>query len=180
MTNLFVFEAAAPAYKRNGSSITRYYRCTSGPKKGKLASEPAKCGMRPNPKKVRHGRKVAKQKGAIRVRKTAIAKLQQISKKITDLNRNLNNRNSPTSNLKETFLKHIAISQGSLVYLNEYYSDDIMDIFEYDYAQLDAAINFIIEFKLDNANRLDIIVEQDDIVLYVESNSETIGYILNE
>lgn len=95
---LELIESAAPAYKRKGSTITRYYRCTSGPKEGKLASDPGKCGLRPDPKRVRHGRKVARAKGAIRVRKTAVAKLQQVSKKITNLNRNIFNRRHPSSN----------------------------------------------------------------------------------
>ena len=108
-----ITEAASPTYKRKGTAITRYYRCTSGPKKGKLASDPSKCGNRPDPKRVRHGRKVARTRGAIRVRKTQVSKKQQVSKRITQLNRMLRNRrtqnNRPTAVTNESFLDFLNV-----------------------------------------------------------------------
>lgn len=94
-------EAAERTFRRKQQQITRYYRCTSGPKKGKLASDPSKCGIRPDPKRVRHGKKVARQKGSVRVRKTIIAKKSHISKRVTQLNKLLRNRHSTTSNVKK-------------------------------------------------------------------------------
>lgn len=131
-------EGAAPAYKRNAGSITRYFRCTTGPKKGKLAADPSSCGVRPNPKRVRHGKRVAKQKGAVRVRKTAVAKKQQISKRVTQLNQLLtqrqNNSNSNRINETVTFLEYLNISPLFDVITEQSYEhviDALTDIYEY-------------------------------------------------
>lgn len=88
-------EGAKKAYKRStkGTGVTMYFRCVSGPKKGKLAKDPASCGRRPDPKKVRHGRRVAQRKGKVRARKTSIRKKTQLSKRITQLNRRLQGLN---------------------------------------------------------------------------------------
>lgn len=96
-------EGAERAYKRKTSQITRYFRCASGPKKGKLASDPNKCGIRPDPKRVRHGRKVARTKGALRVRKSLMTKKQHVSKRITQLNRNLRNHYGRGSQTNEMY-----------------------------------------------------------------------------
>ncbi len=85
-------EGAQRAFRRVANNITQYYRCTSGPKKGKLASDPSKCGQRKDPAKVRHGRRVAKQKGSVRVRKTIAKKRTQVSKRVTKLNQVLKSR----------------------------------------------------------------------------------------
>ncbi len=90
-------EGAKRAFKRKGSSLTHYFRCTSGPKAGKLASDPSKCGQRPDPKRVRHGRKVAKLKGSVRVRKTQMKKKTELSKRISRLNKQLMGHNSTKS-----------------------------------------------------------------------------------
>lgn len=87
-------EGAKRAFKRKGSSLSHYFRCTTGPKAGKLASDPSKCGQRPDPKKVRHGRKVAKLKGSIRVRKTQMKKKTELSKRISRLNKQLQGQNN--------------------------------------------------------------------------------------
>lgn len=101
---LNIEEGAERAYKRNKSNqITRYYRCTSGPKKGKLASDPSKCGTRPDPKKVRHGKRVAKQKGAVRVRKSITTKKQYLSKRISQMNRALRQRRDQNNTKNEFF-----------------------------------------------------------------------------
>lgn len=97
-------EGAQRAYRRVGNNITQYYRCTSGPKKGKLASDPSKCGQRKDPKRVRHGRQVAQRKGSIRVRKTQARKRTQLSKRVTQLNTTLRKRNDgPPKNTRESF-----------------------------------------------------------------------------
>lgn len=102
-------EGAKRAYRRVDNKITQYFRCTSGPKKGKLASDPSKCGQRKDPKRVRHGRRVAQQKGAIRVRKTMNRKKTQSSKRVSQLNRTLNNRraNNNKSKTNESFLGYL-------------------------------------------------------------------------
>ena len=89
-------EGAKRAFKRSGGSLSSYFRCTTGPKAGKLASDPSKCGQRPDPKKVRHGRKVAKLKGSIRIRKTKQKKKTELSKRITRMNKQLMGHNTST------------------------------------------------------------------------------------
>lgn len=96
-------EGAKRAFKRSGNSLSHYFRCTTGPKAGKLASDPSKCGQRPDPKKVRHGRKVAKLKGSIRVRKTQMKKRTELSKRISNMNRQLQGHNSAK---RESFLSY--------------------------------------------------------------------------
>lgn len=82
-------EGAKPTFKRDGTEIKRCYRCTSGPKKGKLVSDPKQCGARKNPKKVRNGRKVAREKKGVRIRKTGITKRTTLSKLLKRLNARL-------------------------------------------------------------------------------------------
>ena len=83
---LIISEGAQPAFKRSGSVIKRYFRCTTGPKAGKLVSDPKLCGLRKHPKRVRAGRKVAREKKGVRIRKTAISKRTSLSKLLTRLN----------------------------------------------------------------------------------------------
>jgi len=110
-------EGAQRAFRRVANNITQYYRCTSGPKKGKLASDPSKCGQRKDPAKVRHGRRVAKQKGAIRVRKTIARKRTQVSKRVTKLNRVLKSRRAggtrKPKKLGESFIEYLI--NGALI-----------------------------------------------------------------
>lgn len=82
-------EGANPSFKRTGNEIKRCYRCTSGPKKGKLVADPKECGRRKNPKKVRNGRKVAREKKGVRLRKTSITKRTTLSKLLKRLNARL-------------------------------------------------------------------------------------------
>ena len=85
-------EAALRQFKRFGSTIKRQYRCTSGPKEGKIVASPQSCGQRKDPRKVRHGKKVARTKKGIRVRKTAIAKRKSLSKMVTKMNQRLSGK----------------------------------------------------------------------------------------
>ena len=104
-------EGAKRAFKRNGTTLSHYFRCTTGPKAGKLASDPSKCGQRPDPKKVRHGRKVAKLKGSIRVRKTQIKKKTELSKRISRLNKQLMGHNNNNARANESFANYHGLSQ---------------------------------------------------------------------
>ena len=82
-------EAAVRMFKRMGKEIKRKYRCTTGPKKGKPVSDPSKCAQRKDPKKVRHGRKVARAKKGVRIRKSIIARRTSMSKMVTRMNARL-------------------------------------------------------------------------------------------
>ena len=86
------FEAARRAFRRFGQVIKKQYRCTSGRKKGKLVSNPMLCAQRKDPKKVRHGRKVARMKKGIRIRKTAISKKKAISKMVVRMNKRISGK----------------------------------------------------------------------------------------
>lgn len=97
--NTFLDEAATRAFKRFGKEIRRYYRCVSGPKAGKLVSDPSQCGKRKDPAKVRNGKKVARSRKGVRIRKTAIAKRTQVSKMVTKMNKRLEQSHiKPSSN----------------------------------------------------------------------------------
>ena len=85
-------EAAKRAFARSGGKVVRKYRCTSGPKKGKIVSDPKTCMTRKDPKKKRLGKKIAREKKGVRIRKTKLAKHQVTSKLITKMNRRLSNR----------------------------------------------------------------------------------------
>ena len=85
-------EAAVRQFKRFGNAIKRQYRCTSGPKKGKIVASPQACGTRKDPRKVRHGRKVARMKKGVRIRKTTIAKKKSVSRMVTRMNRRLSGK----------------------------------------------------------------------------------------
>lgn len=82
-------EAAKRAFKRFGQELRRYYRCTSGPKEGKLVSDPKSCAQRKDPRRVRHGKIVQRVRKGIRVRKTKIAKRQAVSRMVTRMNQRL-------------------------------------------------------------------------------------------
>ena len=82
-------EAAVRQFKRFGTVIKRQYRCTSGPKKGRIVAKPSACGQRKDPKKVRHGKKVARLKKGVRIRKSTIAKRKSVSRMVTKMNKRL-------------------------------------------------------------------------------------------
>ena len=79
-------EAAVRQFKREGKNIIRRYRCTTGPKKGKMVSHPGDCSKRKDPKKVRQGRKVMRSKKNTIARKSAITKRTSISKIVAKMN----------------------------------------------------------------------------------------------
>ncbi len=82
-------EAARRAFKRIGKEIKRRYRCTTGPKKGRVVANPIVCATRKDPRKVRHGRKVARTKKGVRLRKTKIMKRTAMSKLARRMNKRL-------------------------------------------------------------------------------------------
>jgi hypothetical protein len=82
-------EAAVRMFKRIGKEIHRRYRCTTGPKKGKPVSDPKMCATRKDPRKVRHGRKVARTKKGVRIRKSSIAKRTSMSRMVRRMNQRI-------------------------------------------------------------------------------------------
>lgn len=82
-------EAATRAFKRVGKKVERRFRCTAGPKKGKVVSDPILCSKRKDPKRVRTGRKVARSKQGVRIRKSEISKRTSLSRMVTKMNRRL-------------------------------------------------------------------------------------------
>ena len=85
-------EAARRQFKRIGNEIKKRYRCTSGPKKGKLVAEPGKCATRKEPRKVRQGRKVMRSKKGVIKRKAGITKRKAISQLVAKMNRRLSGK----------------------------------------------------------------------------------------
>lgn len=74
-------------FRRYGDKFVRHYRCTDGPKKGRLVASPEKCGMRKDPRKVRQGKKAARRKKGQRAMRTKITKSRAPSKRLTRLNK---------------------------------------------------------------------------------------------
>jgi hypothetical protein len=82
-------EAAIRQFKRSGTKMVRKYRCMSGPRAGKLVSEPSKCAQRKDPRKVKRGKRIMRAKKSVIARKTKISKKKAISKLITKMNKRL-------------------------------------------------------------------------------------------
>lgn len=87
--NEILDEAAKRAFKRMGKNIKRYYRCTAGKKAGKLVADPKECAKRKDPRKVRVGRRVARLKKGIRIRKGAITAKSAVHKRVVQMNKRL-------------------------------------------------------------------------------------------
>jgi hypothetical protein len=87
--NKVLTEGAKRAYAKKGGKVVKKYRCTSGPKKGKIVSDPKTCATRKDPKKKRIGKKVRREKGGLLKRKTAQSKKKSVSKLVTKLNKRL-------------------------------------------------------------------------------------------
>lgn len=80
-------EAVDRQFRRYGDKFLRQYRCTTGPKAGRLVTSPEKCGKRKDPRRVRIGKRAARVKKGIRVRKTLFTKRKTASKRLTRLNK---------------------------------------------------------------------------------------------
>ena len=76
-------------FRRYGDKFVRQYRCTSGPKSGRMVVSPDKCGIRKDPKRVRIGKKSARMKKGSRVRKTKFTKRKTQSKRLSRMNATL-------------------------------------------------------------------------------------------
>ena len=90
--NELLDEAAVRQYKKIGQNIVKKFRCLSGPKKGKLVSSPTGCATRKDPKKVRRGRIVMRQKGATIRRKGKIAKKKASAQQVIKINKRLSGK----------------------------------------------------------------------------------------
>ncbi len=82
-------EAARRQWKKTKTGRVMKYRCTTGPKKGRLVSKPGGCATRKDPKRKRIGKKVMRSKKGIIARKSAISKRKGISKMLKKLNARL-------------------------------------------------------------------------------------------
>ena len=85
-------EAAVRQFKRVGNQVKRQYRCTSGPKKGRIVASPQVCAQRNDPKKKRHSKKVNRARKGVRVMKTRISKKHQASKLVRRMNRRISGK----------------------------------------------------------------------------------------
>lgn len=74
-------------FRRYGNTLKRQFRCTSGPKQGRLVTSPEKCGIRKDPKRVRIGKRSARIKKGQRIRKTLFTKRRTPSKRVTRFNK---------------------------------------------------------------------------------------------
>lgn len=88
-TGEIITEGFVRQLKRLGSSVKRQYRCTSGPKKGRIVADPKQCAKRKDPKRRRIGKKSARLKKASRIMKTKLSKKKSLSRKITRINKRL-------------------------------------------------------------------------------------------
>lgn len=82
-----MLESVQRQFRRYGDKFLRQYRCTTGPKAGRLTTSPEKCGIRKDPRKVRQGKRSARLKKSIRVRKTLFTKRKTQSKRLSRLNK---------------------------------------------------------------------------------------------
>lgn len=84
-----ISESAIRQYKRVGNEIKRRFRCSDGPKRGKLVINASDCLKRKKPIRVRIGRKVMREKKKIIQHKGQATKKRAVSKLVKDLNKKL-------------------------------------------------------------------------------------------
>lgn len=82
----FLTEAAKRAYKKDGTEIKRVFKCTSGPKKGRMVCNPLVCSIRKDPKRSKKAKISSRKNKSVRIRKSLMSKKQSISKLIRRLN----------------------------------------------------------------------------------------------
>ena len=86
-TPVFLIETKA-AWARRGNKVKRLYRCTSGPRKGRIVNEPSRCSKPIDLKKRMQMRKLKAAKGKMMVRKTKKTKrTNPASRRLKALNR---------------------------------------------------------------------------------------------
>jgi len=90
--NELLDENAIRQFKMVGGKIEKRFRCLAGPKAGRLVSKPGDCGVRKDPKKIRAGRRVMQQKGAIIRRKGSITKKRAGTKRVAKMNQLLSKK----------------------------------------------------------------------------------------
>ena len=86
-------EGAIRQFQRKGQAVVKKYRCTAGPKKGKLVATPAACFKRKDPKKVRQGRKTMRAKKGVIQRKSRVSKNKSMSKVVAKMNQRMMGNN---------------------------------------------------------------------------------------
>lgn len=84
-----IFESVKRQFRRYGDKFIRQYRCSTGPKAGRMVAEPASCGIRKDPRKVRQGKRSSRMKKGQRIRKTKFTKRKTASKRLSRLNSRL-------------------------------------------------------------------------------------------
>jgi hypothetical protein len=88
--NIGQIDEAAPRVtrqmRRYGNTLKMQFRCNFGDKKGRLVSNPSKCGIKKNPLKVRAGVKSSRIKKLIRIRKSKFTKSKAASKRLVRIN----------------------------------------------------------------------------------------------
>jgi len=92
-------ESAVRQFKRKPGTnkLERKFRCTTGPKKGKIASSLAACSKRPDPKKRRKGKQIMRAKKSIIQRKSKVSKAKTISKTLSRLNARMMGKGGATA-----------------------------------------------------------------------------------
>lgn len=83
-----ISESAIRIWARNGNKIVQKYRCISGPKKGRIVSDPATCSRPVDPRKRQQMRQLRARKGRSMTRKAVKArKLNPLSRRVAQLNK---------------------------------------------------------------------------------------------
>lgn len=85
--NVVLDEAAIRVFKRTGKEITRKFRCIAGRKKGKIVAKPTGCAQRKEPRRIRLGRKVARMRKGVRIRKSRLAQKTSVHRLVRRLNK---------------------------------------------------------------------------------------------
>jgi len=85
-------EGVKRQYKKINGTVQKRFRCTGGPKKGKLVAKPAVCFKRKDRDKVRRGKKLMRVKKKLIARKSKISKRRSISKLITRMNKRISGK----------------------------------------------------------------------------------------
>lgn len=88
--------------KKPGSNkLEKKFRCSGGPKDGKIVSSTTACAKRVDPKKRRHGKLVMKRKGSTIKRKSDISKKRSISRMLSKMNARLMGKGVKTATTTE-------------------------------------------------------------------------------
>ena len=87
LTSISIDEGATSIYGRKGNQSTRKYRCSSGPRKGRIVAKPATCNAPKNVKASNTLKKTRRSKGkTISIKSTRTKRTNPTSKRLTKLN----------------------------------------------------------------------------------------------